>query len=94
MADANKFMVAPKTALVSKGIILGEGEEVTVENFANDKVFEKLKKAKKIVTEADFIAIQKKLSEPKTEVKAETKKESGKQSGKTESEKSEDKAGA
>lgn len=89
-----KLMVAPKTALVSKGIILGEGEKVTVENFANNKVFEELKKAKKIVTEADFIAIQKKLSEPKTEVKAETKKESGKQSSKTESEKSEDKAGA
>ena len=93
MAEA-KLMVAPKTALISKGIILCEGEEVTVENFANDKVFEKLKKAKKIVTEADFIAIQKKLSEPKTEVKAETKKESGKQSSKTESEKSEDNAGA
>lgn len=72
---ADKLKIAPRVSIVSKGVILDEGETVTVENFASDKVFESLKKTKKIVTEAEFIEIQKKLANPK----AEAKKESGKQ---------------
>ena len=33
--------IAPGISIVSKGIILDEGEKVTVDNFANEKVFER-----------------------------------------------------
>lgn len=87
---ADKLKIAPRVSIVSKGVILDEGETVTVENFASDKVFESLKKTKKIVTEAEFIEIQKKLANPK----AEAKKNSGKQASTTEAGKSDGKAGA
>lgn len=87
---ADKLKIAPRISIVSKGVILDEGETVTVENFASDKVFESLKKTKRIVTEAEFIEIQKKLANPK----AEAKKDSGKKASATEADKSDGKAGA
>ena len=45
---ADKLKIAPRVSIVSKGVILDEGETVTVENFASDKVFESLKKTKKM----------------------------------------------
>ena len=41
MAKEEVLKVAPGVSIVSKGIILDEGEKVTVKNFANEKVFER-----------------------------------------------------
>lgn len=84
MAKEEIFKVAPGVSIVSKGIILDEGEKVTVENFANEKVFESLKKSKQVVTEAEFLELQKELLNPDSDSKKKEAKsgKSGKQSGK------------
>ena len=81
MAKEEFLKVAPGISIVSKGIILGEGEKVTVKNFANEKVFESLKKSKKVVTEAEFLELQKELMNPDSDSKKKAGK-AGKQAGK------------
>jgi len=65
--------------------LLDEGEKVTVKNFANEKVFENLKKSKKVVTEAEFLELQKERLNPDSDSKKRDDKsgKTGKQSGKT-----------
>lgn len=84
MAKEEILKIAPGISIVSKGIILDAGEEVTVENFANEKVFESLKKSKQVVTEAEFLELQKKLLNPDSDSKKKDDKsgKAGKQSGK------------
>lgn len=84
MAKEEVLKIAPGISIVSKGIILDEGEKVTVENFANEKVFESLKKSKQVVTEAKFLELQKKLMNPDSDSKKKDDKsgKTGKQSGK------------
>ena len=85
MAKEEILKIAPGISIVSKGIILDEGEKVTAENFANEKVFESLKKSKQVVTEAEFLELQKKLMNPDSDSKKKDAKsgKAGKQSGKT-----------
>lgn len=84
MAKEEVLKVAPGVSIVSKGIILDEGEKVTVKNFANEKVFESLKKSKKVVTEAEFLELQKELLNPDSDSKKKEAKsgKAGKQAGK------------
>lgn len=84
MAKKEVLKIAPGISIVSKGIILDEGEEVTVDNFANEKVFESLKKSKQVVTEAEFLELQKELLNPDSDSKKKEAKsgKAGKQSGK------------
>lgn len=84
MAKEEILKIAPSISIVSKGIILDAGEKVTAENFANEKVFESLKKSKQVVTEAEFLELQKKLLNPDSDSKKKEAKsgKSGKQSGK------------
>ena len=84
MAKEEVLKIAPGISIVSKGIILDEGEKVTAENFANEKVFESLKKSKQVVTEAEFLELQKKLMNPDSDSKKKDDKsgKTGKQSGK------------
>lgn len=95
MAKEEVLKVAPGVSIVSKGIILDEGEKVTVKNFANEKVFESLKKSKKVVTEAEFLELQKELLNPDSDSKKKDAKsgKAGKQSGKA-GKQSDDDAGA
>lgn len=85
MAKEEVLKIAPGISIVSKGIILDEGEKVTVENFANEKVFESLKKSKQVVTEAEFLELQKEIMNPDSDSKKKEAKsgKAGKQSGKT-----------
>lgn len=85
MAKEEILKIAPGISIVSKGIILDEGEKVTVENFANEKVFESLKKSKQVVTEAEFLELQKERMNPDSDSKKKDDKseKTGKQSGKT-----------
>ena len=69
MAKEEVLKIAPGISIVSKGIILAEGEKVTVENFANEKVFESLKKSKQVVTEAEFLELQKERMNPDSDSK-------------------------
>lgn len=82
MAKKEILKIAPGISIVSKGIILDEGEEVTAENFANEKVFESLKKSKQVVTEAEFLKLQKELLNPDSDSKKKDAKsgKAGKQS--------------
>ena len=82
MAKEEILKIAPGISIVSKGIILDEGEKVTVKNFANEKVFESLKKSKKVVTEAEFLELQKELLNPDSDSKKKEAKsgKAGKQS--------------
>ena len=82
MAKEEVLKIAPGISIVSKGIILDEGEKVTAENFANEKVFESLKKSKQVVTEAEFLELQKKLLNPDSDSKKKDDKsgKAGKQS--------------
>lgn len=82
MAKEDVLKVAPGVSIVSKGIILDEGEKVTVENFANEKVFESLKKSKQVVTEAEFLELQKERMNPDSDSKKKDAKsgKAGKQS--------------
>lgn len=84
MAKEEIFKIAPGISIVSKGIILDAGEKVTAENFANEKVFESLKKSKQVVTEAEFLELQKELLNPDSDSKKKDDKsgKAGKQSGK------------
>ena len=84
MAKEEFLKVAPGVSIVSKGIILAEGEKVTVKNFANEKVFENLKKLKKVVTESEFLELQKEIMNPDSASKKKDDKsgKAGKQSGK------------
>lgn len=84
MAKEEFLKITPGISIVSKGIILDEGEKVTVENFANEKVFESLKKSKQVVTEAEFLELQKKRMNPDSDSKKKDDKsgKTGKQSGK------------
>ena len=84
MAKEEILKIAPGISIVSKGIILDAGEKVTVENFANEKVFESLKKSKQVVTEAEFLELQKELLNPDSDSKKKDDKsgKAGKQSGK------------
>ena len=84
MAKEEVLKIAPGISIVSKGIILDEGEKVTVDNFATEKVFESLKKSKQVVTEAEFLELQKELLNPDSDSKKKEAKsgKSGKQSGK------------
>ena len=84
MAKEEILKIAPGISIVSKGIILDAGEKVTAENFANEKVFESLKKSKQVVTEAEFLELQKELLNPVSDSKKKEAKsgKSGKQSGK------------
>ena len=82
MAKEEILKIAPGISIVSKGIILDAGEEVTAENFANEKVFESLKKSKQVVTEAEFLELQKELMNPDSKKKDEKSGKAGKQSGK------------
>lgn len=85
MAKEEILKIAPGISIVSKGIILDEGEKVTVDNFANEKVFESLKKSKQVVTEAEFLELQKERMNPDSDSKKKDDKsgKTGKQSGKT-----------
>ncbi len=49
-----KYFVAPKTAIVSKGVVLEGGEVVSSDSFLSKDVFDSLLKAKKILEESDF----------------------------------------
>lgn len=82
MAKEEILKVAPGISIVSKGIILDEGEKVTVNNFANEKVFESLKESKQVVTEAEFLKLQKELLNPDSDSKKKDDKsgKAGKQS--------------
>ena len=84
MAKKEILKIAPGISIVSKGIILDEGEKVTAENFANEEVFESLKKSKQVVTEAEFLELQKKLLNPVSDSKKKEVKsgKTGKQAGK------------
>lgn len=84
MAKEEVLKIAPGVSIVSKGIILDEGEKVTVKNFANEKVFNSLKKSKKVVTEAEFLELQKELLNPDSDSKKKEAKseKAGKQSEK------------
>ena len=84
MAKEEVLKIAPGISIVSKGIILDAGEKVTAENFANEKVFESLKKSKQVVTEAEFLELQKELLNPDSDSKKKDDKsgKTGKQSGK------------
>lgn len=84
MAKEEVLKIAPGVSIVSKGIILDEGEKVTLNNFANEKVFESLKKSKKVVTEAEFLELQKELLNPDSDSKKKDAKsgKAGKQAGK------------
>lgn len=84
MAKEEVLKIAPGISIVSKGIILDAGEKVTAENFANEKVFESLKKSKQVVTEAEFLELQKELLNPDSDSKKKDDKsgKAGKQSGK------------
>ena len=85
MSKEEILKIAPGISIVSKGIILDEGEKVTVDNFANEKVFESLKKSKQVVTEAEFLELQKERMNPDSDSKKKDDKsgKTGKQSGKT-----------
>lgn len=85
MAKKEILKIAPDISIVSKGIILDAGEKVTAENFANEEVFESLKKSKQVVTEAEFLELQKELLNPDSASKKKDDKsgKAGKQSGKT-----------
>ena len=82
MAKEEVLKIAPGISIVSKGIILDEGEKVTAENFANEKVFESLKKSKQVVNEAEFLELQKELLNPDSDSKKKEAKsgKAGKQS--------------
>lgn len=82
MAKEEILKIAPGISIVSKGIVLDEGEKVTVKNFANEKVFESLKKSKQVVTEAEFLELQKELLNPDSDSKKKDAKsgKAGKQS--------------
>lgn len=82
MAKEEVLKIAPGISIVSKGIILDAGEEVTAENFANEKVFESLKKSKQVVTEAEFLELKKELLNPDSDSKKKDAKsgKAGKQS--------------
>ena len=82
MAKKEILKIAPGISIVSKGIILDEGEKVTAENFANEEVFESLKKSKQVVTEAEFLELQKELLNPDSDSKKKDDKsgKAGKQS--------------
>lgn len=82
MAKEEILKIAPGISIVSKGIILDAGEKVTAENFANEKVFESLKKSKQVVTEAEFLELQKELLNPDSKKKDDKSGKAGKQSGK------------
>ena len=84
MAKEEVLKIAPGISIVSKGIILDAGEKVTAENFANEKVFESLKKSKQVVTEAEFLELQKELMNPDSDSKKkdDMSGKAGKQSGK------------
>ena len=84
MAKEEILKIAPGISIVSKGIILDAGEKVTAENFANEKVFESLKKSKQVVTEAEFLELQKEILNPDSDSKKKEAKsgKAGKQSGK------------
>lgn len=84
MAKKEILKIAPGISIVSKGIILDAGEKVTAENFANEEVFESLKKSKQVVTEAEFLELQKELLNPDSDSKKKDDKsgKAGKQSGK------------
>ena len=49
-----KYFVVPGTSLASKGVILDEGKVVSAKNFASNEVFNKLVKAKLILTSAEY----------------------------------------
>lgn len=95
MAKEEILKIAPGISIVSKGIILDAGEKVTAENFANEKVFESLKKSKQVVTEAEFLELQKELLNPDSDSKKKDDKsgKTGKQSGKTGADDSDDDSG-
>ena len=82
MAKKEILKIAPGISIVSKGIILDAGEKVTAENFANKEVFESLKKSKQVVTEAEFLKLQKELLNPDSDSKKKDDKsgKAGKQS--------------
>ena len=82
MAKEEILKIAPGISIVSKGIILDAGEKVTAENFANEKVFESLKKSKQVVTEAEFLELQKEILNPDSDSKKKEAKsgKAGKQS--------------
>lgn len=84
MAKKEVLKIAPGISIVSKGVILDEGEKVTVDNFANEKVFESLKKSKQVVTEAEFLELKKELLNPVSDSKKKDEKsgKADKQSGK------------
>lgn len=84
MAKKEILKIAPGISIASKGIILDAGEKVTAENFANEAVFESLKKSKQVVTEAEFLELQKELLNPDSDSKKKDDKsgKAGKQSGK------------
>lgn len=85
MAKKEVLKIAPGISIVSKGVILDEGEKVTAENFANEKVFESLKKSKQVVTEAEFLELQKERMNTDSDSKKKDDKseKTGKQSQKT-----------
>ena len=64
-----KYVIAQGTAITSKGIVLGEGTEVTSDNFPSEEIFNSLVKAKKIIS-----------SEEKSEEKSDDKKSDDKKS--------------
>lgn len=82
MAKEKILKIAPGISIVSKGIILDAGEKVTAKNFANEEVFESLKKSKQVVTEAEFLELQKELLNPDSDSKKKDDKsgKAGKQS--------------
>ena len=71
-----KYIIAQGTAITSKGIVLGEGAEVTSDNFPSEEIFNSLVKAKKIIS-----------SEEKTEEKSEKKSDDKKSDDKKSDEK-------
>lgn len=55
MAEKEKrYFVAPKTAIVSRGVVLEGGSEVSSDSFLSKDVFDLLLRAKKILSEKDF----------------------------------------
>lgn len=81
MAEKKTYKIAPRVALTSKGGILGEGTEVTAENFASEDVFNTLVKAKKIMTADDYSKRLEELTNPEKAAKTASKKDSGKTEG-------------
>jgi hypothetical protein len=75
-----KYVIAPGTAITSKGIILNEGREVTKDNFPTEEIFNSLVKSKKILSSEEKAEDKKQKTKDSDEKKSESKDTDSKKS--------------